>query len=185
MIPLDRRPANEAVPPQVETDHAKRHGTLPPPEWATQPEGKSRPGLGPLSARSPRARGSAPPAEEATLRARVEELRAEDADAEVMRQARIAVARWLASRDRDLDEAVEHAEAALGVAEDVELRRELSSWLESLGESARAAAVLKPIASMVDVEPQEAAYVLVRSGVLQARAGLAVEAAAAFGAAAA
>jgi len=185
MIPIDRRPANEAVPPQVETDHAKRHGTLPPPEWATQPEGKSRPGLGPLSARSPRGQGSAPPAEEATLRARIDELRAGDRDPDATRRARIALARWLASRDRDLDEAVEHAEAALAVAEDVELRRELSSWQESLGDSARAAAVLKPIASMVDVESQEAAYVLVRSGVLQARAGLAVEAAASFGAAAA
>jgi tetratricopeptide (TPR) repeat protein len=189
MIPIDQRPASEALsPPQVEPEHARQHGTLPPPEWGTQPEGKSRPGLGPLFSRDPSLQASRAPgmrADEAYLRARAHELSAAGGDAEAARLARVALARWLASRDRDLDEAVEHATAALAVAEDAELRRELSSWLESLGESARAAAILKPIASMADVESQEAAYVLVRAGVLQARAGLALGAAAAFGAAAA
>jgi hypothetical protein len=185
MIPIDRRPANEARPSHVDPEHAKRHGTLPPPEWAAMPEGKSRPGIGPFSPRDPRLGAGEGRAEEASLRARVDELSVDGADPDASRAARTALARWLASRDRDLDDAVAQATAALAVAEDVELRRELSSWLESLGESARAAAVLKPIASMAEVESQEAAYVLVRSGVLQARAGLVLGAASAFGAAAA
>ena len=185
MIPIDRRPASEALPAQLEAQLTQKR-TLPPPEWATPLiEGRSRQPQGAASVRQPRTQASGQRAEEAFLRARVEELSAQDGDDGALWSARVALARWLASRDRDLDEAVANASAALVLSDDVELRRELSSWLESLGESARAAAVLKPIASMIDVEAQEAAYVLVRAGVLQARAGLAVGAAASFGAAAA
>jgi hypothetical protein len=95
----------------------------------------------------------------------------------------VTLARWLGSRDRDLDEAVMLAATALSLGEDIELRREMAAWLESLGASARAAVALKPIASMSDVESQEASYVLVRTGVLKARAGEAAGAAAAFDAA--
>jgi hypothetical protein len=116
------------------------------------------------------------------MRARVEEARVAGNSA-ATREAAAALARWLASRDRDLDEAVDLAVEALRVGDDVELRRELSSWLEGLGEAARAAGVLRPIAAMPEVESAEAAYVLVRTGVLKARAGAAAGAAAAFEAA--
>ncbi len=116
------------------------------------------------------------------MRARVEEARA-GGDPAILRAASVALARWLASRDRDLDEAVQLAATALSIGEDIELRRETAAWLESLGQSARAASVLKPIASMSDVESQEASDVLVRTGVLKARAGEAAGAAAAFDAA--
>ncbi len=116
------------------------------------------------------------------MRARVEEARAAG-EKPALRAACIALARWLASRDRDLDEAVQLAATALSLGDDIELRRETAAWLESLGQSARAAGALKPIASMSDVESQEASYVLVRTGVLKARAGEAAGAAAAFDAA--
>ena len=74
--------------------------------------------------------------------------------------------------------------SALLLGEDVELRRELSAWLESLGEAARAAATLKPVASLVNAEGGDAAYVLIRTGILKARASAASGAAEAFTAAA-
>ncbi len=116
------------------------------------------------------------------MRARVDEARAAG-DGSAIHVTCSTLARWLASRDRDLDEAVGLALAALHVVEDAELRREVASWLESLGEPARAAATLRPIASMADVDSAEAAYVLVRIGVLKARAGAATGAAAALEAA--
>jgi tetratricopeptide (TPR) repeat protein len=111
------------------------------------------------------------------MRARVEEARAGD-DPEELRAASVRLARWLASRDRDLLEAADLASAALGLGEEAELRWEVASWLESLGESARAAAVLKPLA--LDLDSVEAAYLLVRTGVLKARAGAGAAAAVAF-----
>ncbi len=116
------------------------------------------------------------------MRSRVEEARAAG-DGQTLRDAVAALARRLASRDRDLDEAVDLALTSLHVGEQIELRREVAAWLESLGEAARAAAVLRPIASLPDVDSAEAAYVLVRTGVLKARAGSAAGAAAAFEAA--
>jgi cellulose synthase operon protein C len=116
------------------------------------------------------------------MRARVEAAHAGN-DPAALRAASVTLARWLASRDRDLDEAVQLAVTALSLGDDIELRRETAAWLESLGQSARAAAALKPIASMSEVESQEASYVLVRTGVLKARAGEAAGAAAAFDAA--
>ena len=55
-----------------------------------------------------------------------------------------------------------------------------SSWLEGLGESARAAAALKPIAAMPDLDSAEAAYLMVRAGLLKARAGAPAAAAVSF-----
>jgi tetratricopeptide (TPR) repeat protein len=174
MIPSDRSPGGDASPePQ---DEGRK--TLPPPEWTTQKARVTRSTVAPLALE----RRMGPRAEEAWMRARVEEARA-GGDAMALREAATALARWLASRDRDLDEAVELASQALHVAEDVELRREVAAWLESLGEAARAAVLLRPIASQPDVESAEAAYVLVRTGVLKARAGAAAGAAAAFEAA--
>jgi tetratricopeptide (TPR) repeat protein len=170
MIPSDRRP-NEPTE-EAETKRA----TLPPPEWtAPRPAGHR---TDRVAAQSLTRRVGAR-AEEAWMRARVEEARAAGDNA-ALREAAAALARWLASRDRDLDEAIELAATALHIEEDVELRREVAAWLESLGEASRAASALRPIASMPDVEAAEAAYILVRTGVLKARAGAAAAAAAAF-----
>ncbi len=117
------------------------------------------------------------------MRARIEEARASGEPA-ALREASARLARWLASRDRNLDEAADLASQALDLGEDVELRREMAAWLESLSEAGRAATALRPIASLPDVDSGEAAYVLVRAGVLKARAGAAAGAVAAFEAAA-
>ncbi len=177
MTPFDRRPTEEAPLEKGEPDTSAKHGTLPPPEW-TPGSSPSRTTVAPR----PLVRRVGLRAEQAWMRARVEEAQAAD-DSPVLRATCMALARWLASRDRDLDEAVQLAASALSLGDDIELRRETAAWLESLGQSARAAGVLKPIASMADVESQEASYVLVRAGVLKARAGEAAGAAAAFDAA--
>jgi len=179
MIPSDRRPVNEAQPTAA-PDPSSTRGTLPPPEWtaAYGGPGPRRPTVAP----QPLPRRTGARAEEAWLRARVDEARAAG-DPAAIREACAALARWLASRDRDLEEAVDLAGSALQVAEDDELRRELAAWLESLGEAARAAGALRPIVSMRDVESGEGAYVLVRTGVLKARAGAAAGAVASFEAA--
>ena len=130
MIPSDRGPVSES---HIEAEEEPRsaRGTLPPPEW-TVPQGRaSHTTLVP----APLERRAGARAEEAWLRARVEEARAAN-DLPATRGACAALARWLASRDRDLDEAVDLAAEALRGGDDVELRRELAAWLESLGEAA-------------------------------------------------
>jgi len=77
-------------------------------------------------------------------------------------------------------EAVELSLEALQIAEDAELRREVSSWLESLGDPAGAARVLRPIVSSPDAEPSEVAGALLRTGILKSRAGDLVGAGVAF-----
>ncbi|HEY5318809.1 MAG TPA: hypothetical protein VIJ20_12545, partial [Solirubrobacteraceae bacterium] len=177
MIPSDRRPEGEAQMVPLEAEPRSTRATLPPPEWTT-PQGRARTTQAP----PPLERRKGVRAEEAWMRARVEEARAAGETA-ATRQACATLARWLASRDRDLDEAVDLAVEALRGGDDIELRRELAAWLESLGEFARAAGALRPIAAMPEVESAEAAYVLVRTGVLKARGGAAAGAAAAFEAA--
>jgi hypothetical protein len=192
MIPFDRRPRVEAplaksvpapaadAPPAREaegTPPTTKQGTLPPPEWkAGASVARATVTPQPL----PRRVGTR--AEEAWLRARVDPAR-QGGDPQALRAACLSLARWLASRDRDVDEAVRLAVTALSLGDDIELRREMAAWYESLGQSSRAAGVLKSIASMSDVESQEASDVLVRTGVLRARAGEAAAAAAAFDAA--
>ena len=190
MIPFDRRPVSgvpldRGAPASEGVDTApggtgksySRQGTLPPPEW-TSGSGVVRTTVAPR----PLARRMGGRADQAWMRARVDEARRAD-DPPALRAACVELARWLASRDRDLDEAVQLAATALSLGEDTELRREMAAWLESLGQSSRAAAALKPIASMADVESQEASYVLVRTGILKARADEPAGAAAAFDAA--
>ncbi|MCL2449690.1 MAG: hypothetical protein FWD17_12155, partial [Polyangiaceae bacterium] len=108
-------------------------------------------------------------ASEAWLRARVEEARAA-ADTTALRAACTALARWLASRERNLDEAIDLATTALSLGVDGELRREVSAWLETLGEPARAAGVLRPLIATVPGQEREAVYLLVRIGTLKTRA---------------
>lgn len=182
MEPFTRHSLADALPADPTRAIRAGHGTLPPPEW-TPPRGDpASPAPAADTAAKPLARRTGPRAEEGWLRARVEEVRV-GASASATQAAGATLARWLASRDRDLDEAAELATAALRGADDIELRRELSAWLESLGEPARAAAVLKPLASMQEVESAETAYLLVRVGLLRARSGAAAAAAAAFEAA--
>ena len=178
MIPSDRRPGSESTTAGPDVAPRSTRGTLPPPEWTAPQGGPSRTTIAP----KPLERRGGDRAQEAWMRARVEDARTAR-DLVATREACAALARWLASRDRDLDEAVDLAAEALRVGDDVELRRELAAWLESLGELARAAGALKPIAAMSQIDSAEAAYVLVRTGVLKARAGAAAGAAAAFEAA--
>ena len=174
MLPSNRSSGSEASP-----NARAGYGTLPPPEWtAPKAAGRSAATMPP----KPLVRRIGLRADEAWLRARVSEARAAG-DAAILGAACGTLARWLASRDRDLDEAAALGSTALEVVPDVELRREVSAWLESLGEAARAAAVLKPIASLPDIESADAAGVLLRVGILRARAGAAAAAAAAFEAA--
>jgi hypothetical protein len=177
MTPFDRRPTQEAPLEKGDPTTSSKQGTLPPPEWKSA-NGPSRTTVAP----QPLVRRAGSRADQAWMRARVDEARAAG-DRGALRAASVDLARWLASRDRDLDEAVQLATSALSLGDDIELRRETAAWLESLGQSSRAAGALKPIASMSDVESQEASYVLVRTGILKARAGEAAGAAAAFDAA--
>ncbi|WP_394850394.1 hypothetical protein LZC95_23415 [Pendulispora brunnea] len=154
-------------------DNAMARATLPPPEWTVPAEAtRKRNSTAPPPAPQ---RRTGERAEEASLRARLSEARQfEDAIAEA--SAAVDLARWLARRDRDLDEAAQFALRALRTAEDPELRRELASWLESLGEAGLAAAVLRAAIDEGEVPSTEAdeaemAAALVRVGVLHARAG--------------
>jgi tetratricopeptide (TPR) repeat protein len=179
MTQHDRPPEVDAEPASSAFAARSGQGTLPPPAWAAPAQSQYPP---PEHAQSSLVRRSGQRAEEGWLRARVAEARA-SSDAGAAHAACAALARWLGARDRDLDEAVDLAVGALRSGEDLELRRELAAWLESLGEPARAAAVLKPVAAMPELESSETAYALARTGVLRARAGSAAAAAAAFEAA--
>ncbi len=112
--------------------------------------------------------GSRP--EEAWLRARVNEARSAG-DSSALRTACATYARWLAARDRDLGEAAARAQEALSLGADLDLRREVSAWLESLGDASGAAASLEPVAADPSVSSAETAHVHTRIGLLKARAG--------------
>lgn len=107
-------------------------------------------------------------AEEASLRADLDGARRK-ADLDRERSIAMALARLLARRDRQRDEAASLALRAIRIRDDVELRREVGEWLESLGEPALAAAVLGPLAAAA--EPAAAVSVLCRTALLYARAG--------------
>ena len=162
-------------------DGALARVTLAPPEWTGRtPVRKEERGSAQPAAIS---RRTGAKAEEAALRAALDDARA-DVSVEDERILCVELARFLASRGRDLDEATSLALRALrmndggltsfdatwSTTSDAELRRELSNWLESLGEAGLAAAVLRPIVESTG-EPALAAAVLVRVGVLHARAG--------------
>jgi cellulose synthase operon protein C len=158
---------NEARPAKV---------TLRPPEWTGA---RARGGRRSSAPPPPLARREGPEALEWALRARLEVARAQG-DREVERASASRLAFWLASRDRGLNEATALAGRALELGEDPELRLELSTWLENLGDAAAAAHVLRPLAASAGTDPADAARVLMRVGVLQARAGNASAASDAF-----
>lgn len=139
------------------------------------------------AAKSPRPRGSRPAkepkrrrqvfAEEATLRARVDLSRALGDPAEERTAAR-KLAELLASRDVELDYAVELAFRSLSSSDDPTIRHLLAGWLEGLGEPGLAASELRKLASAAS--GSAAAAILIRIGALHARAGDAVGAQEAF-----
>jgi hypothetical protein len=142
--------------------------TLRPPEWTgakvKEPRHASVPPP-PLFRRE-----ACPPAVEFAMRARLDVARAAG-DKVGEKEAATRLARWLAARDRGLDEATSLGRRSLELGEDVELRLELSTWLENLGDAAAAAHALRPVALAPGLELDEAARVLTRVGVLHARAG--------------
>lgn len=145
--------------------------TLPPPEWSPPKPGVKRegaPAAPPGAVGLPRRTGLK--AEEAVLRGRLAAARVAGSPS-LERAESASFARWLAARDRDLDEAVELATYALSMGEGDELRRELSSWFESMGLPEKAAEALRSVAEAPDGDGQDAAQVLTRMGGLWARAG--------------
>ncbi|HVH47707.1 MAG TPA: hypothetical protein VM925_35470, partial [Labilithrix sp.] len=135
----------------------------------------------PVNRKSPRPRGARPAmapirrkgivADEAQLRARIELARALGDPAEERAAAR-KLAELLAKRDVELDFAVELAFRTLSSQDDPALRHVLAGWLEGLGEPGLAASELRKLAAAAD--GPAAAAILVRIGVLHARAGDAV-----------
>src|SRR5580692_5907209 len=125
MTPSDRRPTQEAPLEKGEPVTSAKQGTLPPPEWTSAAK-PSRTTVAPR----PLVRRAGSRAEQAWMRARVDEARA-GGDPAALRAACSTLARWLASRDRDLDDAVQLASTALSAGDDIELRRETAAWLES------------------------------------------------------
>ncbi|MFO0739726.1 MAG: hypothetical protein U0270_27760 [Labilithrix sp.] len=107
-------------------------------------------------------------AEEAQLRARVDLARALGDPAEE-RTAAKQLAEHLAGRGAEVDHAVELAFKALATQDDPPLRQALAGWLEGLGEPGLAASELRKLAAAS--EGASAAAILVRIGVLHARAG--------------
>ena len=151
--------------------------TLPPPEW----QGRE----GPRSAASlvlerlpwgePVARRTGPRAELTLLFAKLE---TSEGDGAAERTAATALARSLATRGTQLDVATRLARRALLLGEDPQLREELAGWFVTLGEPALAAATLRPL--IPEAGGPEATALLVRMGVLLARAGEARAASEAF-----
>jgi hypothetical protein len=125
---------------------------------------------------SPIARRNGPRAELASLAARLETTTGQDGAEE--RASAAALARALATRGTELDVATRLARRALVLGEDQVLREELASWFVSLGEPALAAATLRPL--VAEQGGSAARALLVRIGVLLARAGEARAASDAF-----
>jgi hypothetical protein len=162
------------MPPSTPSDRVQHsvsptaRRTLPPPDW--------RPSDGPRSAASlllehkpggaAVARRSGPRAELTLLFAKLESSGGDEA---AERSAAAALARSLATRGTQLDVATRLARRALLLGDDPVLREELAGWFVTLGEPALAAATLRPL--LAQTAGVEAAALLVRLGVLLARAG--------------
>lgn len=116
----------------------------------------------------PLARRSGRVAEEAQLRARLELARVLGDHTEERATGR-KLAERLAAHDAEIDGAIEVALRTLAAADDPELRHSLAGWLEGLGEPGLAASELRKLQR--DDDAVAAAAVLVRIGVLHARAG--------------
>ena len=125
-------------------------------------------GRSPSTAHAALARRTGRVAEEAQLRARLELARimGDHVDERVSGRK---LAERLASHDAEIDSAIEIALRTLASGDDPELRHALAGWLEGLGEPGLAASELRKLPRSAD--PAAAASVLMRIGVLHARAG--------------
>jgi hypothetical protein len=120
-------------------------------------------------------RRNGPRAELAFLFAKLE---SSEGDEVAERTAAAALARALATRGTQLDVVTRLARRALLLGDDPVLREELAGWFVTLGEPALAAATLRPLVPATG--GPDAAALLVRMGVLLARAGEARAASEAF-----
>ncbi|MCL2777611.1 MAG: hypothetical protein FWD73_06370 [Polyangiaceae bacterium] len=122
----------------------------------------------------PLARRKGKVADEAMARARVDLSRAlGDVDDEC--RSALKLAGMLGERDVELDVAIELVRGARMYGDDSSVRHALAGWLENLGEPALAASELRPLTHEREARtPKQAASLLVRIGVLLARAGDAV-----------
>jgi tetratricopeptide (TPR) repeat protein len=178
----DSRSPDSAADGAPDADASSRI-TLPPPEWVERRTARfqrthaAEPRVVPLR--------SGAPARESTLRAQLDQAQRAD-DERKEHDAAAELARWLAGSERDLDEAVALASRALALKDDPELRRELATWLEGLGDAARAAEVVARLLGARGKASQPvdgdsfAASVLIRVGMLSARAAEAEAAATAL-----
>ncbi len=132
----------------------------------------------PRGSQRPLVRRTGRRADYALLRAKIDAAHAA-ADLPAERDACLLLARRLAAKGRDLGEATELAARALSIQWDAETQREVSSWLESLGDHALAASSLRRVAETV-TDPRKAVSLRIKVGVLRARAGDASGAAEAF-----
>ena len=145
-----------------------RRATMPPPELADRPAPTSAGSLVLEANRTeePILRHHGPRAEIAHLRGVVARCR-EAGDVAGEHEAASTLARLLASRETELDTAVNVARRALELGEDEGLRSELAEWLAGLGEPVAAAEVLR--ASCDPSRPASAAQALLKIAVLRAR----------------
>ena len=156
-------------PPVTEADGSKKI-TLRPPEWSGAAGRTDRRVTAPPP---PLERHQGNDAPEGRLRARLDAARA-TGNVLIERDAALALARFLVSSGRGMDESVSLARRALELHDDPDLRVDLASWLEGLGDPKGAAEAMRPLAAAQDVDGVDAAAALVRVGVLLARAGDAV-----------
>ncbi|MDC3956192.1 hypothetical protein [Polyangium jinanense] len=145
-----------------------RRATMPPPELADRPAPTSAGSLVLEANRTeePILRHNGPRAEIAYLRGRVARCR-EAGDAAGERESAQALAQLLASRETELDTAVNTARRALELGEDEALRSDVAEWLAGLGEPVAAAEVLR--ASVHPSRPASSAQTLLKIAVLLAR----------------
>lgn len=143
-----------------------------------QPVSVGRVSLRPRGSQRPLVRRTGRRADYALLRARIDAAHAAN-DLPAEREACLLLARRLAAKGRDLGEATQLAARALAIQWDAETQREVSSWLESLGDHALAASSLRRVAELV-TDPRKAVSLRIKIGVLRARAGDASGAAEAF-----
>ncbi|MDC0741148.1 tetratricopeptide repeat protein [Polyangium mundeleinium] len=145
-----------------------RRATMPPPELADRSAPTSAGSLVLEANRTeePIQRHHGPRAEIAHLRGVVARCR-EAGDVAGEREAASTLARLLASRETELDTAVNVARRALELGEDEALRSELAEWLAGLGEPIAAADVLR--ASCDPSRPASSAQALLKIAVLLAR----------------
>jgi hypothetical protein len=181
-LPPDSDPAPSGirsgrVPPRPSHEPAEPLSrTLPPPDWAREaPRSAASVALERYQLDRAVERRNGPRAELVALFAKLESS-AGDELAE--RVAAAALARALATRGTQLDVATRLARRALLIGDDAGLREDLAGWFVSLGEPALSAATLRPLVPAHG--GSDAAALLVRIGVLLARAGEARAASDAF-----